>query len=500
MSGIIIGKHTLESLTSGMYSESYVVFREYIQNSVDSIDEAVRTGVLEAGKGQIVVRLSPIENRIVITDNGLGVPFSDAENRLISIGNSQKTSETSRGFRGIGRLAALSYCRKLTFISSFKGESKAAEIEINASRLAELLADDSQNDITVEEVLEKVCTVSELSEHENAHYFCVRMDGVDANSRLLSSNDVEDYLSQNAPVPYSPDFIWGKEISNRLKSEGAEIESYNIILEYGNLSKRIFKPYKDQFVVDKSKNITDRIRDINIIKFNNELDEISAVGWLAKTDYRGSVYDKAIKGIRLRKGNILVGDGMTLNVIFKDARFNGWTIGEIFILDKKLIPNARRDNFEKNSAYFFLFEQLTHTASEITKEIRNASLRRNAELSEALNKVQTTVRQASGAIDKGVSNAEKVLITKNLKEAQDAISKSGRKEETEKYYQDIAFDELDMLIGKLSGATKYKALNTIDSLTNTEKKILERVIWTIESLNIRKSDQIIDAIISEFSK
>ena len=109
MSSIIIGKHTLESLTSGMYSDAYVVFREYIQNSVDSIDEAVRLGVLTPGAEQIVVRLAPAENQIVITDNGLGIPSTDVEKTLISIGNSKKSSESSRGFRGIGRLAALSY-------------------------------------------------------------------------------------------------------------------------------------------------------------------------------------------------------------------------------------------------------------------------------------------------------------------------------------------------------------------------------------------------------
>ena len=45
MRSIVIGKHTLESLTSGMYSDPYVVFREYIQNSVDSVDEAIRAKV-----------------------------------------------------------------------------------------------------------------------------------------------------------------------------------------------------------------------------------------------------------------------------------------------------------------------------------------------------------------------------------------------------------------------------------------------------------------------
>ena len=56
-----------------------------------------------------------------------------------------------------------------------------------------------------------------------------------------------------------------------------------------------------------------------------------------------------------------------------------------------------------------------------------------------------------------------------------------------------------MLIGKLKGTTKYKALNTIDELTNTEKRILERVIQTIDSLGIDGSDTIIEAIINEFA-
>lgn len=32
-----------------------------------------------------------------------------------------------------------------------------------------------------------------------------------------------------------------------------------------------------------------------------------------------------------------------------------------------------------------------------------------------------------------------------------------------------------MLIGKFKGATSYKALNTIEKLSNTEKKIIEYV-------------------------
>ena len=325
------------------------------------------------------------------------------------------------------------------------------------------------------------------------------MDGVDVNSRLLSSADVEDYLTQNAPVPYSPDFVWGKEITKRLQKEGLEISVYNISLEYGTKTTPIYKPYKDEFVVDKGKNITDFVQDIQILKISNESEKTTAIGWLAKTNYMGSIYDKAVKGIRLRKGNILIGDHQTLNVIFKDARFNGWTIGEIFAVDKLLVPNARRDNFEKNPAYFSLFEQLMTLAAGITKEIRAASLKRNTTLSSAMEQLQATAQQANFAMDEGVSGAKKGLISKKLKEAQVAMSNSTANGDTEQYYQDIAFAELDILIGKLKGATKYKALNTIDRLTNTEKKILERVIQVVDSLDIENADTVIEAILNEFS-
>ena len=500
MNSIIIGKHTLESLTSGMYSDPFVVFREYIQNSVDSVDEAVRNGILAPQTEKIVVRLSPTDNQIEITDNGLGIPSDEAEKTLISIGNSKKTSTFSRGFRGIGRLAALSYCQHLSFFTSFKGENTATKIVIDAAKLSEVLSDDSQSDVTVLDVLENVYTVSVSAEREDSHFFSVQMDGVDVNSKLLSLTDVEDYLIQNAPVPYNPDFIWGKEIVKRLKNEGLEIGTYNIFLEYGTRSIPIYKPYKDEFIVDKGKNITDTVQDVTILRISGGDNNPIAMGWLAKTNHMGSISDKAVKGIRLRKGNILIGDHQTLNIAFKDARFNGWSIGEVFAIDKLLIPNARRDTFEKNPAYFSLLEQLTTIAAGITKEIRAASLKRNASLSSAIEQLDATAQQATTAMDKGVSGIQKGLITKKLKEAQIAISSSTVSGDSEQYYQSIAFSELDMLIGKLKGITQYKALNTIEKLTSTEKRILERVINIVDSLNIDNSNYIIEEIINDFSK
>ena len=42
----VFGKNILENLTTGMYSDSRVMYREYVQNSCDAIDAAVTTGII----------------------------------------------------------------------------------------------------------------------------------------------------------------------------------------------------------------------------------------------------------------------------------------------------------------------------------------------------------------------------------------------------------------------------------------------------------------------
>ena len=501
MSNIIIGKHTLESLTTGMYADPYVVFREYIQNAADAIDNAVRQGILLKSAAEIIIHLSPVERAIVISDNGTGLSANEAEQTLISIGNSKKTSEIDRGFRGIGRLAALGYCSKLTFETSTLSEKTGTRIVIDSRKLSQLLTAKDDRDVTVTEVLGQVYSVEQYPENSESHYFRVLLNDVDEASGLNDYENVISYISQNAPVPYDPnDFVWGEEIIRRLRSEGLEVNSYNILVSFGNAVKPIYKPYKDRFLVDKGKSLFDSMSDIDLVKIKQNDGSMLAVAWLGKTNYLGSIYDKSVKGIRLRKGNIQIGDGQTLNTIFKDARFNGWAIGEVFVSSTQLIPNARRDNFEKTPAYFVLTEQLQKIAAEITREIRAASLKRNRELSEELEKARGIVQDAVDAIENGADVTAKTRISQKLTSAQKAVSNSSTIDESGMYYQEIAFEELDMLIGTLKGATAFKAINTLKTLNKTEKKILEHVFSVIINQLGTEADKLIDALIDDFAE
>lgn len=501
MSSIIIGKHTLESLTTGMYADPYVVFREYIQNAADAIDNAVRQGILSKNSAEIVIHLSPTERSIVISDNGTGLSAAEAERALISIGNSKKTSELDRGFRGIGRLAALGYCSKLTFETSAVAEDTGTRVEIDSRKLSRLLTAKDNSDVTITDVLGQVYFVEHYPENSVSHYFRVILDEVDEASGLNDYENVISYISQNAPVPYNPSaFAWGEEITRRLRAEGLEINSYNILISFGNTVKPLYKPYKDCFLVDKGKKLFDSISDVELVKVMQSDGSVLAIAWLGKTNYLGSIYDKSVKGLRLKKGNIQIGDGQTLNTVFKDARFNGWSIGEVFVSSAQLIPNARRDNFEKTPAYFVLFEQLQKIAAEITCEIRAASLKRNKDLSETLEMVKEPMRGAVEAIGSGIDATGKSRISHELAVAQKAVLDTTVCDDSGSYYQEIAFDELDILIGRMKGATSFKAINTLKGLTNTEKRILEKVFTAIIDFDDSGAPAIMDHILLSFSK
>lgn len=501
MNNIVIGKHTLESLTSGMYSDPYVVYREYIQNATDSIDDAFRQGLLDPGEDSINIDINPSERRISIFDNGCGVPANLAVKTLISIGNSRKDSSSSRGFRGIGRLSALSYCSKLTFETSYLSEKQGTRIVIDSKQLSELLMQVSDADVSVLDVLQQVYSHSTFPEKAKRHFFRVIMDGVDIASDLTNVNEVISYISQNAPVPYDKAaFPWGYEITQRIHKEGFAIRSYNIFVRCGNAHQKIYKPYKGEFLSDKGKQIYDKIHDIEIVKFNNPDGTISAIGWIAKTSFLGSIYDKSIKGLRMRKGNILIGDHQTLNVLFKDPRFNGWSIGEIFAVGSQLIPNARRDNFEKNAAYFSLIEQMMPLAAKITKAIRATSASRNHELSAALKAIDDVRVQTSQSLDAGINSSQKGVLKGSLSRAQNLLDGISPNDDADAYFREIAFEELDMLIGTVQGATSFKALNTIRGLSLQEKQILEKVFKMIISFDASISEELIEYILKKYTQ
>ena len=68
--------------------------------------------------------------------------------------------------------------------------------------------------------------------------------------------------------------------------------------------------------------------------------KLRAVLCYANADFYGTINDVTNEGIRIRQGNILIGDRTTCNSYFKEEHINGWIVGELHAEDPGLIANS----------------------------------------------------------------------------------------------------------------------------------------------------------------
>jgi len=369
---LIIGKYTLESLTNGMYESPLDLYREYIQNAVDSFDVALERKITSIDKLKIDINIDLKKKSVSIKDNGCGITERNAVALLLDIGNSQKNRSDFRGFRGIGRLAGLGYCSKLIFKTSYESETVSTIIEFDAKLLNELLLPGSFSAISVDDVMEKIVNIKKVQESASKNYFEVILEGTTLEDGLLDENAVKDYLIQHAPISFDSRFKWQRTILEKVRLAGFKIPQYHIFLN----GEEIFKPYFNTFISDRIKKKEDQIQDIKVETFNRN-GELCAILWYVQSRFYGTVVDNSVKGIRIRQGNILLGDKSSFNQFFKEERFNGWMIGELHVIDKDLIANSRRDGFEKNFAFYEMAELLKKWAIIVSKEIRHISYERS---------------------------------------------------------------------------------------------------------------------------
>lgn len=207
-----IGKNVIENLTTGMYEDAKIIYREYIQNSADSIDQAIKTSLLKKNEAYIDVTIPSYENNIFIEDNAMGISVDNFKTILSDIAASNKDKTENKGFRGIGRLGGLAYCNKLIFESSYKGENKKSIMTWDAKKLREII-NDINNNIEASLLIDNVTTYETQEENIESHYFKVSMiDVLEENDELLNITEVKQYLEEVAPVPYVNKFIYRNAI------------------------------------------------------------------------------------------------------------------------------------------------------------------------------------------------------------------------------------------------------------------------------------------------
>jgi molecular chaperone HtpG len=116
-----VGAGILNIITESLYDKPIVVFREYVQNSVDSFKKLE----LEVKSDELSSKIWIEGNNLYFLDNGKGISKNEFFDKMIKIAGSEKKKTENIGYKGIGRLSGLSYCEKLVFmnICSYKNDS-----------------------------------------------------------------------------------------------------------------------------------------------------------------------------------------------------------------------------------------------------------------------------------------------------------------------------------------------------------------------------------------
>jgi molecular chaperone HtpG len=388
---VAIGHDILSLISSAMYVEPMIIYRELIQNSADAVDEAIAAGVLQSGEGRVQLVVDPLHRQIVVRDNGIGVPNADFVRTMCAIGSSPKRGTKARGFRGIGRLVGLGYAQELVLRSRSRLDERVMEATWDARMLRDLLR--SRNRAPLDEVVASVVTVTsrDAAPEEPGHFFEVELRKIVrlADDRLLNAPAVERYLSEVAPVPFHPEFSKGAEITAFLQAHG----SYPLLdIRVNGSESKLTRPYRDTIAITSAK--IARISEVQTIAIPayDDGSQIAAVAWIAKHEYFGAVPRRlGVRGFRARVGNLQIGDDRALAEAFPEERFSDWAIGEVHVYDERITPNGRRDAFEPSLHLSNLVGHLQNVGKEVGRSARYSSVERRME--RGLQTVQTALKE-----------------------------------------------------------------------------------------------------------
>lgn len=520
----VAGKFLLEILTKGMYSNPMHVYREYIQNSTDSIDKAIADGILSTSEAAIHIQIDGTKRKITIRDNGCGISVEKARETLLNIGHSDKNGVDERGFRGIGRLAGLAYAEEVQFITSACGEPVKTIMTCDCVKMQRLLQKTNTETTDVMETFKAISSFAHPQpEEKDAHYFEVCLIGVPVDSGLLEENNVWNYLSETAPVDFnSQQFSQAQKIRDHFEECGCPITCYKILR--GSRKLPIYKPYSRMLSTGKqakTKN-KDYVRDVEFVYAEASDGQPLYIGWLALTDFSGSISDEAVQGIRFRKGNILVGNNTTFVKYFPSEGHtaNRMFAGEIHALHTDLIPNSQRDDFEPNGVYGELRQSLGQWAGEINKKYRRGTSEATSAL-RRLNQLNVAQKEIEDKIDSGAitSDEKREQIAEQLKqiakkrEAEEKIVRKAqergtfdadRKETVEKVLEqtETASKKMTSLNKKVVNADYATKHDLPSSYSRDERKLYQRIITVIDTFfteDPQTAEKLREAIKTELS-
>ena len=352
-----VGAGIVNIITESLYDKPIVVFREYVQNSVDSL----RRAGAEYNK-DLCCKIWMDENNLFFLDNGEGVLEDDFLERMVNIARSGKNRNWDIGYKGIGRLSGISYCSKLIFVNicSFKGK-QFQEYVIDADKYNKIKWDDEFCSLEFSEAMEKIGEINDncsdipafldrygyIFNNRDTGFLVVLQNTNRVLKQVIEEDDFYDDLGWLLPVKFNNE-LYDEKYQSLFSMFEEKDEDKNIIpaatYDITFNDAKIERPISG-----------DKLRDYNcLIKMGDY-----AIGILSFPEGRMTIdTNNDFKGMRLYLDNMLLCDegeiipmlmqyGLdkhTLNEMIQSVRCVGVMI---YITDKNSIyANARRTFIE----------------------------------------------------------------------------------------------------------------------------------------------------------
>lgn len=352
-----VGSGIINVITESLYDNPIVVFREYVQNAVDSIFKSKK-------ENESDIKIFYSEDILCFADNGNGIDADLFDGQMGGIAKSVKTKQKNLGYKGIGRLSGLPYCDSLKFFNiidykqniyqkyfldgkRYADLKNSEEIQnLNVEQFLQLLSEDNSSAMGIDEYIGKVEGLMEYFQKYNKGFLVIMEEISPVLKHTIESDKFVGNLSWLLPVDFSAE-IYGANskistIVSSLKAdnqEGAAARFCNIFYN-GN---QVLRPIST--------------RDFRNTVFKNDFEY--AVGMITFNGQKIQIEkNNRFSGIRIYIDNMLLCDESELipalaNYGLLHHSVNGMIqtvrgIGAmIYITDKTNISaNARRTFFE----------------------------------------------------------------------------------------------------------------------------------------------------------
>ena len=150
-----VGAGILSIITESLYDNPIVVFREYVQNSMDSL-------LKEEDQSKCEIKIWESDGNLFFLDNGRGIATNRFYNEMVTIGGSTKKKHRNLGYKGIGRLSGVPYCATLTFVNIYDYQNKKAQLySIDSIRYDKIRSEESENQISFSDLMNQIGTYEE---------------------------------------------------------------------------------------------------------------------------------------------------------------------------------------------------------------------------------------------------------------------------------------------------------------------------------------------------